>query len=171
MKKISSGISLIILLLFLQACGGGGGDSVVSRAQKTAIVEFAVATTNTDAKAVTRGVSMVVRLPDGIAVATDPGSTTINGALVGSNNFLMYPPPTYVVANNEVTIYATNVSNTTANVVFARLMCDVKPEYTLSAAQFSSIAPTVFEPIGPGGSDLKLVSPPVLPKISVTFGY
>jgi hypothetical protein len=114
---------------------------------------------------------MSVRLPEGVTVATDQGSsTTISGALVGVNNFLI-SFPTYVSATNEVTFYATNVSNTATNVVFGRLTCDVKPGYTLSAVQFSSITPTVFEPIGPGGSDLKRVSPPVLPKISVTFGY
>lgn len=171
MRKICSSISLIALLTILQACGGGGGESVVPRAQKTAVVEFAAATTNTDASARTEGVTMVVRLPEGVTVATDQGSsTTISGALVGVNNFLI-SFPTYVSATNDVTFYATNVSNSAANVVFARLTCDVKPGYTLSAAQFSSITPTVFEPIGPGGSDLKQVSPPVLPKISVTFGY
>jgi hypothetical protein len=171
MRKIWSGISLIALFIFLQACGGGGGESVVPRAQKTAIVEFAAATTNTDASARTEGVTMAVRLPEGVTVATDQGSsTTISGALVGVNNFQI-SFPTYVSATNEVTFYATNVSNTATNVVFGRLTCDVKPGYTLSAVQFSSITPTVFEPIGPGGSDLKRVSPPVLPKISVTFGY
>jgi hypothetical protein len=171
MRKIYSSITLSIFLLFLQGCGGEGGESVVPRAQKTALVEFAVSTDNTNANALTEGVTMVVRLPDGLSVATDPGSATISGALVGSNNFLIYPPPTYGVANNQVTIYATNVSNTSANVVFARLTCDVKPGYMLTAAQFSSIIPTIFEPIGPGGSDLTKVTPPVLPKISATFGY
>ncbi|MDD2735490.1 MAG: hypothetical protein PHF56_16265 [Desulfuromonadaceae bacterium] len=171
MRKICSGISLFALCIFLQACGGGGGESVVPRAQKTAIVEFATFTTNTNANALTEGVTMSARLPEGVTVATDQGSSiTISGALVGVHNFLI-SFPTYASATNEVTFYATNVSNTAANVVFARLICDVKPGYTLSAAQFSSITPTVFEPIGPGGSDLKQVSPPVLPNISVTFGY
>jgi hypothetical protein len=113
---------------------------------------------------------MVVKLPAGVTVATDPGSTSISGAIAGVNNFLI-SFPTYVAATNEVTFYATNVSNTAANVVFARLTCDVKPGYTLTPAEFSSIIPTVFEPTGPGGSDLTLVNPPVLPKISATFGY
>lgn len=170
MRKIFSSISLIALLLSLQACGGGGNAGVVPLVQKTAIVEFAVSTTNTDASAVAKGVTMVVRLPAGVTVTTDPGSTTISGVLVGANNFSVLFP-TYVAANNEVTIDATNVSNATANVVFARLTCDVKPGYTLTAAEFSSIIPTVFEPTGPGGSDLTLLSPSVLPKISATFGY
>jgi hypothetical protein len=171
MRKICSGITLVALLAFLQACGGGGGTNIVPRAQKTAIVEFAVSTTNTNANALTEGVAIVVRLPAGVTVTTDePGSTLISKALVGVNNFWI-PVPTYVAANNEVTVGATNVGNKSANVVFARLTCDVLPGYTLAAAQFSSIIPTLFEPTGPGGSDLSQVSPSVLPKISATFGY
>lgn len=170
MRKIFSSISLIALLLSLQACGGGGDAGVVPLVQKTAIVEFAVSTTNTDASAVAKGVTMVVRLPAGVTVTTDPGSTTISGVPVGTNNFSVLFP-TYVAANNEVTINATNVNNTSANVIFARLTCDVKPGYTLTAEQFSSIVPDVYEPVGPGGADLALVNPPVLSKISATFGY
>jgi hypothetical protein len=162
---------MVVLVIFLQACGGGGSTSVVPRTQKTATVEFAVSTTNTDASAVTKGVTMVVRLPAGVSVTTDePGSTLITKALVGVNNFWI-PAPTYTAANNEITIDAPNVSNTNANVVFARLTCEVIPGNTLDAAQFSAIMPTVFDPRGTGGSDLKLVTPPVLPKISATFGY
>jgi len=171
MRKICSSFTVITLLLSLQACGGGGDATVVPRAQKTALVEFAASTTNTDPSGVIKGVTMVAKLPAGVTVTPDaPGGTTISNALTGVNNFLI-SFPTYVAANNEVTFYATNVSNSTANVVYARLTCDVKPGNTLTAEQFSSIIPSVYEPVGPGGSDLTLVNPPVISKISATFGY
>jgi hypothetical protein len=172
MKKVCSYIfTLFVSLLMLQACGGGGSAAVVPLTQKKVIVELSTLTSNTNANALTEGVTIVFSLPEGVVVATDgPGSTKIIN-LDGVNSFSILFP-TY--ANNKVTIDATNVTNTNANVVFARLTCDVKPGYTLSAEQFSKIAPSVFDPRGRDGMDLTdptIVNPPVSYKISATFEY
>ena len=157
----------LIGLLVLQACGGGAVDgSTVARPQKTAIVEFAVSAA--DATSIVKGVTMVVRLPPGVTVSTEAGSTIINAAVLQGVNSFQILTSNYLVADNEVRIPAINISNTIENIVFARLTCNVVSGQTLMESQFTSLVPVLFDPSGAGGQDLKNS---VNPKISVTFGY
>jgi len=159
-------MTVIATLMLVQGCGGGG--DAAPPVQKTATVGFA--TSSEDANAPLRGVFITAVLPAGVTVATIPGSsevssTALKGAATGSGQFVL---GTYSAPIRKVKISAANFSGVGP---FASLICDVIPGNTLNESQFTSIVPLEFQATGPGGIDLTTATPPVVPRISVTFGF
>lgn len=162
---------MVVAGAFLQGCGNGATITEIPQVQKTAIVEFG--TTTADPAAKLRGVSIVTTLPEGVTVATKPGTTEISsGALQGLGNNGQVLFGTYSAAIRKVKIAVPSVSSADMPIgPYAKLTCSVLPGYTLSATLFSAIVPIEFEATGPGGSDLTVATPPVISQISATFGY
>jgi len=145
MLKKGPYILLAVLLVFLQACGGGGTASV-PQVQKTANVVFATSTVDS-ANTHLRSVYIEAVLPEGVSVATNPGSTEIkSGVLVGVGTTAgQVFFGTYSAAIRKVKIPAISVSSADMSIgPFASLACDVMPGNTLNTSQFSSIVPTLL---------------------------
>jgi hypothetical protein len=115
----------------------------------------------------------VATLPEGVTVATKPGTAEIlSGVLQGTDNSGQALFGTYSAAIRKVKISVLSVSSADIGIgSYAKLTCTVLPGYTLTAAMFSTINPIEFEATGHSGIDLTLAVPPVLSKISATFGY
>jgi hypothetical protein len=139
--------------------------------QKIATVGFA--TSSADVNAPLTGVFITAVLPAGVTVATIPGSseissTALKGAATGSGQLVL---GTYSAPIRKVKITVASAGTDMAIGPFASLICDVIPGNTLNESQFTSIVPLEFQATGPGGIDLTTATPPVVPKISVTFGF
>jgi hypothetical protein len=143
-------------------CGGGGGSA--PKTQKSAEVTFS--TTSTNPAVEIKGIFIAVTLPEGVTVATEPGSnkisaTALQGAGNGGQVFGTYSAPIRKVKIGSIT------SSTIALGPYARLNCDVLPGVTLTENAFTSIVPVDFQPTGANGINLNEVSS----SISVVFGY
>ena len=168
MKQLRSySAGLFAMLLMLQACGSGGGSSgVVPQAQKTATLSFETAIKDQSVTVQLRGISIAVALPEGVTVATSPGTNEITSAVLKGKN--QVATGTYVSATRTVTIV--NMPNGADLPIgqFASLVCDIVPGKTFTDSQFTSIVPTDFQPTGPGGADL---TQSVASRITVSFGH
>lgn len=158
-KKIAAMAAALVATALFGGCGGGGDTKVLP--QKMAEMTFS--TTSTDPSVQISGVSIVVTLPAGVTVATDPGtnqisSTSLKG--VGTQVFGSYSAPI-----RKVTI--ATLPGTIPLGPYARLTCDVTPGVTLPASAFTNIIPLDFQPTGPGGVSLNNVQS----SIGVVFGY
>lgn len=155
-------MAALLASALLTGCGGGGGSS--PKTQKSAEITFS--TTSTNPAVQIKGIFIAVVLPEGVTVATEPGSNQISAsALQGAGNggqvFGTYSAPIRKVKIGSIT------SGTIALGPYARLSCDVLPGFTLTENQFTSIVPVDFQPTGSNGVNLNEVSS----SLSVLFGY
>jgi|GEM_PF-2064040 len=174
MKKFNSGKAVILLaLLALAGCGGGGGAATVTGPQKTATVTFGIMGNYTSP---ITGVSIAARLPEGVTVAREGSTTTLQQPGLSSGKGLVFG--TYSSTSRLVEIGVVNLSQNIGYGTFATLQCNVLPGYTLSADSFRTLnspfpgfkAVAADPTLGVVSTDTTLQGR-ITPTLDVSFGY
>ncbi|GFO57793.1 hypothetical protein GMST_01180 [Geomonas silvestris] len=164
---------LSVTLLALAACGGGGSGAAVTGPQRTATVSFAILGNYSSPIS---GVSITARLPQGVNVALDGTSHTLQQPGLSSTKGLAFG--SYSAGIRQVDLGVVNLNQSIGYGTFATLQLTVQPGYTFSAQDFRALnspfpafKAVANDPIlGVVSTDTTLAGR-ITPSLDVTFGY
>lgn len=173
MNQIIRFALLSATLLGLAACGGGGSGATVTGPQRTATVSFAILGNYSSPIS---GVSISARLPQGVSVALDGTSHTLQQPGLSSTKGLAFG--SYSAGIRQVDLGVVNLNQSIGYGTFATLQLTVQPGYTFSAQDFRALnspfpafKAVANDPnLGVVTTDTTLAGR-ITPSLDVTFGY